>query len=56
MPESHWIDVAMQQIEKLLGHPVVKKRLDPDIIRALNLEHERLFCAYVAVQDAERHS
>ena len=54
MPESHWINVTMQQIEKLLSHPVARKRIDPDIIRALNFEHERLFHTCVAAQEAER--
>lgn len=53
MPESHWIDIAMQQIEKLLSHPVARKRIDPDIIRALDAEHERLFHTCVAAQEAE---
>lgn len=53
MPESHWIDVTMQQIEKLLAHPVARKRINPDLIRALDAERERLFHTCVAAQEAE---
>lgn len=42
MDEFHWVSVAVQQIDKLLMHPVVSKRLTKEETKAFVSARERL--------------
>lgn len=53
MPDSFWTDRAIQEIEKFQMHNIVRKHLDPALMRALDVERDRLIDICFAQIEAE---
>ena len=53
MPDSYWTDRVMQELEKFSAHPLVRKHVAKDLLRAMDVELERLFDLCVKQQAAE---